>query len=258
MKLSAIVIVKNEEKMIADCLDSLSFCDEIIVVDSGSTDRTQEIGQRMGAKIVEINTNDFSKMRNAGLTKAKGKWVLYIDADERVSSSLSHQILSVVESKKSEYTSYKVQRQNFYFGKHPWPVIESMERLFEKSQLKGWYGALHESPTITGLAGQLSGYLNHYTHRDLSSMVSKTILWSKIEAELRFKANHPKMSWWRFPRVMIPTFFHYYIGQKGYTVGTVGIIESIYQTFSIFITYAELWQLQKQQENTSKKATSRT
>ncbi len=244
--ISAIVITKNEEKMIADCLDSLSFCDEIIVVDSGSTDRTIEIAQRMKAKVVGVTTDSFAKMRDAGLLKAKGNWVFYIDADERVSSDLAKEIQSVVASPKTEFDFYKVFRKNFYFGNHEWPVMESMERLFLKDSLKGWYGKLHESPSIQGQAGQLSGYLTHYTRRNLSMMVEKTIQWSQIEAELRFKANHPKMTWWRFPRVMIPTFFDYYIRQKGYSVGTVGLIESMYQAFSIFITYAQLWQLQEQ------------
>ena len=91
----------------------------------------------------------------------------------------------------------------------------------------------------------MSGFLLHFTHRDLSSMVEKTIEWSEIEAELRFQAGHPEISWWRFPKVMFGEFYNYFIKQRGFKAGTVGIIESIYQVFSIFVTYARLWEKQK-------------
>ncbi len=242
-KLSAIVIAKNEENRIADCLDSLSFCDEIIVVDNDSKDRTAEVAQRLGAKIVKSNDDNFSNLRNLGLRRATYDFVFYVDADERVDSNLRENIKQVLKS-ASPTDFYKVSRKNFYLGNNEWPKIEKMERLFRKSQLRGWKGELHESPQINGESEQLNGFLLHYTHRNLSEMLKKTILWSKTEAELRYNARHPKMTWWRFPRVMITTFFDYYIRQEGYKIGTAGLVESMYQAFSIFVTYARLWELQ--------------
>lgn len=245
VKISAIIIAKNEEKMIADCIDSVSFCDDVLVVNSGSTDRTAEISQHMGARVLSVLTDNFSKMRNFGLDKAKREWVFYIDADERVSSELAESIQEHIQkSRKYEFTAYKVKRKNFYLGNHEWPVIEKMERIFKKSGLKKWEGRLHETPQFDGAIGELDGYLIHYTHRDLSSMLLKTIAWSKAEAELRYKVDHPKITWWRFPRVMLSAFYDSYIKQKGWKAGTAGLIESIYQMFSIFITYARLWELQ--------------
>lgn len=246
IKISAIIIAKNEENLIADCLDSVSFCDEIIVVDNGSIDRTPEIAKKMSAKVYSLETNDFSKMRNLGLTKASGEWIFYIDADERVSKQLQNSIKTTLFSAVNQTQSaYKIKRKNFYFGNHEWPYIEKLERLFKKSKLRGWYGQLHESPNINGEVGEIDGCLFHYTHRNLTIMLKKTIEWSKIEAELRFKAEHPKMTWWRFPRVMLTAFFDSYVRQGGWKAGTVGLIESIYQSFSIFITYARLWELQQ-------------
>lgn len=254
MKLSGVVIAKNEEDMIADCLDSLSFCDEIIVVDNGSMDRTVEIAERMGAQVISSQTDDFSEMRNLGLSKAKGEWVLYVDADERISSALAKEIqfkiqpFDSAQGKSSEFKIYRLRRKNFYLGfsmKNEWPYIERLERLFNREKLKGWKGKLHESPVVEGaVVGQLDGFLLHYTHRDLASMLNKTIEWSKIEAELRLKVNHPKMTWWRFLRIMITSFLNSYIRQGGWKVGTMGLIESIYQSFSTFITYARLWEMQ--------------
>jgi len=243
-KISAIVIAKDEEDMIADCLKSISFCDEIIVIDNNSKDRTKTISEKMGARVFELKTDDFSKLRNLGLSKANGDWVLYVDADERVTPPLREEIKLQISNYKSQITAYIIKRKNFYFGDYAWPYIEKIERLFKKEFIKGWKGKLHESPIVDGKLGELENFLTHYTHKDLTSMVEKTLKWSKIEAELRFKADHPKMVWWRFPRVMISAFINSYIMEEGWKVGTAGLVESIYQAFSIFITYARLWEMQ--------------
>jgi (heptosyl)LPS beta-1,4-glucosyltransferase len=249
MKLTAIIIAKNAEDLIGDCIASIKFCDEILVVDDSSTDNTKEIAKKLAARVIENTSKSFAEKRNLGLEHAKGEWVLYIDTDERVSKELKESIQLSIINDQSSIVAYTVQRQNFYLGNHPWPKIEKLERLFKKENLQEWYGALHESPRVTGAIGQLSGYLLHYTHRDLSSMLAKTLVWSDAEAKLRLDAHHPKMTLWRFPRVMITAFWDSYIGQQGWKAGTMGLIESIYQAFSIFVTYAKLWELQ-QRKNT--------
>jgi glycosyltransferase involved in cell wall biosynthesis len=243
ISISGIVITKNAEEIIADCLDSLSFCEEIIVIDSKSEDRTGEIAEKMGAKVFEHNFQDFSEARNFGLEKASGEWIVYIDSDERVTEELASEIKS--KTLLGNFSAFRIKRKNFYFGNHEWPCIEHLERVFKKDRLGGWYGKLHESPKIKGEIGELEGYLLHYTHRDLRSMLEKTIQWSKVEAELRYAGNHSKMTWWRFPRVMLTAFFDSYIRQGGWKIGSVGLIESVYQSFSIFITYARLWEMQE-------------
>jgi glycosyltransferase involved in cell wall biosynthesis len=242
-KISGVVIVKDAEEMIADCLDSLAFCDEIVVVDSFSEDRTKDIAEKMGAKVYELKFKDFSQARDFGLKKATSEWVVYIDSDERVTQELAVEIKAKILP--DGFSAFRLKRKNFYFGNHEWPYIEHLERVFRKDKLQGWYGEVHESPKITGSVGTLDGFLLHYTHRDLTSMVNKTIEWSKIEAQLRYRAGHPQMTWWRFPRVMLTAFFDSYIRQGGWKVGTAGLIESMYQSFSIFVTYARLWELQQ-------------
>ncbi|MBI3888036.1 glycosyltransferase family 2 protein [Candidatus Microgenomates bacterium] len=275
IQISAILLTKNGEDLIADCLDSVSFCDEIIVIDDKSTDRTVDIATHLGAKVISYDAPSFAEKRNFGLKKAKGKWVLYIDVDERISQELQGSILHVVDGRHSgkrsasrisydstdvsdsgqarmtnDIVAYRFQRKNFYFGNHQWPTLELLPRLFLKSSLQEWYGDVHETPIVRGETDDLDGYLLHYTHRDLTSMVAKTIMWSEVEARLRFNANHPRMSWWRFPRVMTTAFVDSYVKQKGYKAGTVGLIESMYQAFSMFITYARLWEMQ---QNSTKK-----
>jgi len=243
MKLSAIILTKNEEEMIEDCLRSINnLADEIIIIDDESKDKTLELAKRYNCKIIIHKKINFSNQRELGLIKASGDWVLYIDADERVSKELKNEIeITVKENTKDN--GYFFKRENYYLGKK-WPYEEKVQKLFKKSKLKGWFGELHETPIIDGEFGVLNTPLIHYTHRNITEMLEKTIEWSKIEAKLRFDAKHPKVTWWRFLRVMTTEFFHYFIGQKGYKVGTVGLIESIYQSFSIFITYARLFEMQ--------------
>ena len=119
-----------------------------------------------------------------------------------------------------------------------------MVRLVRKDALVGWQGGLHETAQVRGKIGRLDGELMHDTHRDLTGMLEKTNIWSDFEAQLRYKNNHPPISWWRFFRVMISAFWKSYIREKGYLAGTVGLIESLYQSFSMFITYAKLWEKQ--------------
>lgn len=250
-KLSAIILTKNSENLIADCIESVrQLADEIIIIDDNSTDRTVDLGRRLGARVETSNSSvkNFSEKRNFGLKKAKNKWVFYIDADERASKELKQSILQIINDPCPIYRAYKVLRKNFYLGNHEWPFIESLERLFDKSSLKGWRGEVHETPIIEGKIGELNGFLLHYTHANLTSMVNKTLVWSEIEARLRFSAHHPVMTWWRFPRVMFTAFYDSYIRQKGYKAGTAGLIESVYQAFSIFITYARLWEMQQKKK----------
>jgi glycosyltransferase involved in cell wall biosynthesis len=252
-KISVVILTRNSEDLIADCIESVSFCDEVIVIDDYSTDRTAELAKHLGASVFPYSSESFAKKRNLGIQKAKGKWILYLDVDERVSSELKDAIQSVLERKKDIYAAYRVNRKNFYLGNNEWPTMEQLERLFKKSKFEEWYGDLHESPRVNGDIGDLDeGFIKHYTHQDLTSMLNKTIQWSKIEADLREKANHPNMTWWRFYRVMATAFYDSYIKQKGYKVGTAGLIESIFQAFSMFITYARLWEMQQGKNSTRK------
>lgn len=245
MKLSVIILTKDAQDVLIDCLESVKFADEIIIVDNGSTDKTLVIAKEKKAIIITGIDDNFAENRNKGLQKAKGEWVLYIDSDERISPSLRDSIKNKVLSiKEPEFAAFKIQRKNFYLGNNPWPKIEKLERLFLRSKLQKWIGKLHESPVVNGEIGQLDGYLLHYTHRDLASMLDKTIAWAPIEAKLRVDAHHPKIVVWRLIRVMATGFWNTYISQGGWRVGTMGFIESIYQSYSMFITYATLWEMQ--------------
>ena len=247
MKLSAIIIAKNEEERIASCLENVAFADERIVVDNGSTDKTADLARGHGAKVFTAAEKDFSALRELGLKEATGTWVLYIDADEEVGEKLQKEIQHVI--RRSSNIGYFIKRDTFYLGSH-WPYQDKVERLFLRTALRGWHGPLHETPLYVGDIGVLDNPLVHRTHRTLEEMVAKTNEWSALEAKLRLDAHHPPVVWWRLIRVMITGFNRSFFAQGGWKAGTVGWIESIYQAFSMFITYAKLWEMQQKKNVT--------
>lgn len=243
-KITVIIITKNSEEIIEECLSSVKFADEIIIIDAYSTDNTTQIANKFNTRVFKLKNGNFSDQRNKGLELAENEWILYVDADERVTSSLREEIIQYTNNPIMQYSSFKIGRKNFYYGMHEWPYVENILRLFHKTSIKKWEGILHESPVVEGEVGNLKGYLFHYSHQDLFNMVDKTNQWSKIEAELRFNSKHPKMKIWRFFRVMLTAYYNSFISQYGWKAGKTGIVESIYQSFSIFITYSKLWEMQ--------------
>lgn len=242
--LSVLIITKNEEELIADCIKSIKdIADEVIVLDANSTDKTREIAEKLGAKVVVNKFIDFADQRNFGFRQSQGDWVLYLDSDERATEEFRCDLKSTISSydENSQIGGYYIKRKTYFYGKD-WGLTDKVQRLFNKKNFIEWVGVLHETPKIKGDFGEISAPVLHYTHRDLSLMVDKTNEWSKFEADLRFKTNHPKMNVLRFVRVMATAFFRSYIGEKGYKNGTAGLVEAMYQAFSMFITYAKLWE----------------
>lgn len=247
MKISAIVLTKNSEKMIGDCLKSLSWVDEVLVVDSGSTDKTKKITEAYKNAKFFVKRNGFSQKRNFGAKKALGEWLLYIDSDERVSSALQKEIESKIRISKSTLIGFAIPRKNILLGREMkyggwWP--DYVLRLIKKDALVRWEGELHEQPKVKGKVGKLKNPMIHITHRTLSEMVEKTNEWSEIEAKLLFKSGHPKMNLLRFMTAGWREFWYRGVKKMGFLDGAIGVIEIIYQTFSRMVTYTKLWEMQ--------------
>lgn len=250
--ISAVVLAKNEEHRIGKCLSRLSWVDERIVIDNGSTDKTRDIARRHKATIIIDDTHDFSYLRTIGKNHAHGEWLLYVDADEEVTVKLQQALQHIVDtfSEAQDSHGYFIRRENVYLG-HSWPYKDKMQRFFWKKSLRKWEGTLHETAIVDGAIGTIEEPLLHDTHRTLEEMTDKTNQWSEVEARLRFSAHHPPVVWWRFLRVMLTAFLDSFVHQGGWRAGVVGWIESIYQAFSMFITYAKLWELQQKDERGS-------
>ena len=245
--ISTIILTYNCQDVLEDCLKSLSdFGEEIIIIDSFSTDKTLDIAKKFKAKIFQNKEASFSERRNIGKSKSSCEWVFYLDSDERITPDFKKEVHSIISSydKESKIAGFFVKRKTFYLQKD-WGFQDKVQRLFYKDKLKEWFGVVHETPKASGEFGEINSPILHFTHRNLEQMVEKTNTWSDVEAKLRLESHHPKMSWWRFPRVMSTGFFRSYIQEGGYKNGTEGLIESIFQAFSMFITYAKLWEMQR-------------
>jgi len=262
LKISVIIIAKNEEEKIKDCLESVVWADEIILVDNGSTDQTVRIAKIYKARIVKKTTGVYKDLRNKGLSEAKGEWVLYVDADERVTPLLKKEIEMVMaasEISAREFSAFAIPRKNIILGremKHGgwWP--DYVKRLYKKDRLKGWYGELHEEPDFEGNLGYLINPLIHLKHDKLEEMVEKSNIWSDAEAQLLYKAKHPKMVWWRFFRIMVTELWYRLISLRGFLDGPEGIIYAFYQMWYRFMVYAKLWGIQLQTKNSARSASS--
>lgn len=246
LPVSCIILAKNESENIIPCIRSLEKFEECIVIDNGSTDDTAEKVLKENATVYYKPNLNFAEMRLFGAKKSTQNWLLYVDADERVTLSLVNEIQDKIFTQKKTNDSYWIERENYYYGYSRWPKNDKHLRLFRKKSLLSWHGVLHESPDVEGSIGYLNSPLIHYTHSNLHAMVIKTNDWSKIEAELRVKNNHPPIAIWRLIRVMLTGWLHSYIAEEGYKTREIGIIESVYQSFSYFITYAKVWEIQQQ------------
>lgn len=244
--LSAIIITKNEENRIRACLESIKWVDEIVVVDNGSQDSTFQIVKNYTEKVFKTSSQDFAEIRNLGMEKASGEWVLFIDSDERVTESLRVEIEALVTF--SDCSAYAISRKNIIFGREVsyspfWP--DWVIRLLKKEQFEGWIGKVHEYPKFKGKLGYTKNSLIHLTHRNIDQIVLKSLEWSKIDAKLRLDANHPKMSGWRFLRIFVSEVFSQGIARKGFFNGTIGVMDSLLQVFSMLMSYIRLWQMQQ-------------
>lgn len=244
--LSVIIITKNEEDRIKACLESVKWADEIIICDNGSTDKTLETAKNYTDKLFKFKEQDFSYLRNKGMEQARGEWVLYVDADERVLEPLKEEISQLIVPE--QYAAYAISRRNIIFSAEVkygpfWP--DWVIRLLKKKDFDSWMGRVHEYPKFKGELGYTKNSLLHLTHRGVDQIVLKSLDWSKIDAKLRLESGHPKMSGFRFLRIFITELFNQGILRKGFFGGTIGIMDSILQVFSMYITYVRLWQLQQ-------------
>jgi len=246
---SVVVITKNENERIKACLESVKWADEIIVVDNGSKDDTLNIAKKYTDKIFEVDLQDFAAIRNLGFEKAKGEWVLFVDADERVLEPLKKEIEVMISF--SDLSAYAISRRNVVFGSEVkygpfWP--DWVIRLLKRSDFLEWVGKVHEYPKFKGNLGYSKNSLLHLTHRNVDQIILKSLEWSKIDAKLRFNSNHPKMSGWRFLRIFATEIFNQGILRKGFFNGTIGMMDSLLQAFSMYLTYVRLWQMQQSKD----------
>ncbi len=242
------LIAQNEDKKIGDALASVSFCDEIVVVDSGSGDGTRQRAEAAGARVlVNAPWPGFVAQRDFAVRAACHDWVLALDADERVGPRLREEIRALQQNGFAE-AGYRIPRVTYYLGRwvrgtdwYPdWQV-----RLFDRRRA-GWQGDLvHESVAVRGPVGRLHGDLEHHPYADISEHLRKidsyTTLWARQARAAGRRSNVIDMSaaaCWVFARN--------YLLKRGFLLGSAGFIISVLNTYYTFAKLAKLRELQQQ------------
>jgi glycosyltransferase involved in cell wall biosynthesis len=247
MNLSAVLAVRNEESMLERCLALLGFCDEIVVViDARTSDRTEEIARRYTDRVWVEAFEDFSQHKNAAIEKARGEWVLIVDADERITPALAREIRETLERDPGEW-GFWIDTINFFLGgrmRHgAWN--DDHLRLIRKERAV-YRGKIHEHFDVPPeRAGKLREGMWHFSHRSIEDMLAKTARFGEVQARELFENGAPKVTPLKLARVMGREFGFRMVRQRAWKDGMPGVIEAIYQPFSLFCVHVMLWQLQR-------------
>jgi len=246
-KLSVITITYNEEENIRDCLESVKWSDEIVIVDSFSSDKTVEIALRYTPRVFQNRWTNFSQQKSLALKKASNEWVLSIDADERVTPELKEEILGILNSQSHPFDGYYIGRRNHYLGKfirHCGWYPDYQLRLFRKGKGRFNERSVHESVVMDGQKGYLKFFLNHYSYRSLSDHLNRIDRFTSLAAEEMF-TDGKRARTFDFLFRPLTRFVRMYLIKRGYLDGVYGLIVSIMGSFYVFLKYLKLWELSR-------------
>lgn len=253
LPVSAFIIAFNEEDHIAGCIKSLSFCDEVIVIDSFSTDRTVEIAREAGARVVQHKWGGYRAQKEYGLSLVTHEWVINLDADERISNELRQTILSVLEEKatnlkttpnaKDECVGYHLNRVVYYLGRW-WRTggwyPEYRLRFFRRDAVR-WGGVdPHEKPITSGRTERLAGEIEHYTYKDMHDQFRRLDNFSSIAAREEF-ARGKRSGILRITVNPLLRFAKFYWFKRGYREGFPGLLVALNEAVYTYMKYAKLW-----------------
>jgi glycosyltransferase involved in cell wall biosynthesis len=252
---SVTIITLNEEKNLRDCLQSVRWADEVVIVDSGSTDGTLRIAEEFGCKVIHNPWPGMREQKNIATAAAAGPWILNLDADERLSEELQAEVQSHLADPK--FDGYSVPRKNIFLGKWMrhggWYPDETL-RLFRKGQ--GNFGGINPHSNVELPAGAkvttLKHPLVHYTYFTLSQYVGKQ--YSYADAAARELFDSGKLRSVSPLRIWVKTFWKFietYLIKRGFLDGTHGLIAALGATFGAYLKQARIWELSRQAKTPS-------
>lgn len=241
MSISASIITYNNERTIENCLKSLGWADEIIVVDSFSTDLTYEICKKYAHKIEQRKWPGFRDQYDYATSLAAHDWIIFVDADEVISPELADEVVKAASEGK--YDGFLIYRQTYYLGRwirHGGWNPDREIRLYKKGKGR-WEGGLHATVRIEGKIGKLDEIIEHYNYRDISDQINTIDRYSRNAAEDMLQQGR-KYSLIQLIFRPIFRFFRDFIIKKGYKDGLPGFIIAVATGFYVFIKYAKLWE----------------
>ena len=249
--LSVVIITRNEEANLPRCLDSVKFADEVIVVDSHSTDRTVAIAQEHQARVITIDWPGFGPAKQLGVDSATSEWVLSLDADETVSEPLGDEINAVINSANGP-DGYTIPRRTNFLGRwiyHCGWYPDRVLRLFRRAKGKFDGAVVHEKVLLDGDLGTLNQEILHYSYPDLESYFKKFNRYTTVGAEEAYKAG--KRAGLFHLTVKPPaSFFAHYVLRRGFLDGLEGFLVSLFSAGAVLVKYAKLRHLQKDTHTT--------
>lgn len=242
--ITSVVITKNEASNIVDCLKSVQWADELIVVDAESRDKTVELARAFGAKVCVRPWPGFGLQKNFGMAQASSDWILILDADERVTEELREEVRICLEQwKPGAPVAYRIPRRNFFYG--AWVrgggvYPDYQVRLFRRGLAQYNDVAVHENLIVEGEVGTLAGHLDHYTERRIQDHFKKFGLYTTLAAQEKSKRVR-SVRWsdliFRPLVVLVKT----YVLKQGYRDGVRGLIVCVFASMYTFVKYAKLW-----------------
>ena len=239
--LSVTIITLNEERNLRPCLESVRFADEIIVVDSGSRDLTLSIAKEFKAQVFQESWKGFAGQKNSAQEKAKGPWVLNVDADERVTEALRLEIQKVLQE-DPPVDGFRIPRKNFFCGqwiRHGGWYPNYQMRLYRKDVGKFAFREVHEQVEVQGPVRTLNGPLEHYTYRSISDYIKRMDRYSELSAKQYLKEGR-RIGWPAIVARSWFTFFQMWILKRGCMDGGNGLLLAVLYSQYTFIKYAKL------------------
>jgi len=239
--LSAIIITKNEAANIADCLDSVAFCDERVVVDSGSDDDTVKIAEGRGARVSFHAFGGFGRQFNQALSLAQGDWVLSVDADERISPALATEILQAV--RQGTFDGYEMPRSSSFCGRvmrHSGWYPDYVLRLFKRGRARWTDDLVHPRPVCDGPVTRLSEPIIHFPVRRIEDATSRMDRYSTASAEM-MRAKGRRV--WFVTGIVhgAYAFFRTYVLRAGFLDGREGFLLAVLNAEGTYYRYMKLW-----------------
>ncbi|MBW1740968.1 MAG: glycosyltransferase family 2 protein [Deltaproteobacteria bacterium] len=246
-KLSVVIITYNEEQNIGRCLESVQWADEIIIVDSFSTDRTIDIARKYTDKIFQRALDGYGAQKNYAISKATNTWILALDADERLTPELSEEILALFRSGEPAMAAYELPYKVFFgnrWVRHSGWYPEYHIRLFRKDKGRFKERFVHEGVEVSGPVGRLRHFVEHYTYRSISDFIQRMDRYSTLSAEAYYKEGR-HVSWTETVFRAWFTFVQMYFLKRGFLDGALGFQLAILYSYYTFVKYAKLKELRQ-------------
>jgi glycosyltransferase involved in cell wall biosynthesis len=234
-KLSVIIPAFNEESYIEDAIKSVSFADEIIVVDSYSSDNTKQIATSLGCKVLERKFDNFSAQKNFAISHATGDWILFIDADERVTEKLKYEMLE--ELKSPRHSGYKLKFPHFYMNRFLYHKVDKVVRLVKNNDIK-FVGDVHEKLHVQGSIGRFKNFMVHYTYKGLFTHLQKKDSYAWFQANTSYSKGR-KVTVLHLIFKPMYRFFHAYIIKRGFLDGIPGLAMASINAYGVLSRYVK-------------------